>query len=68
MSFEIELKVTPSAPRDQILREKVAFMEVRIKELWDLLQDEMSLAQTRMEGYANDHRIPAPRYKVGNRV
>ena len=40
----------------------------RMEKIWQYLQEEIGLAQTRMEGFANAHRKLAPAYQVDDLV
>jgi hypothetical protein len=39
-----------------------------MKDIWEFLQDQIALSQTRMETFANQRRKAAPRYQVGDQV
>ena len=39
-----------------------------MKQIWELLQDQLAVSQARMEESANRHRKPPPRYQVGDKV
>ena len=55
-------------PREAILREKAATIAGKMKQIGEFLQEEMAIAQARMEDQANRGRTPAPRYIIGDQV
>lgn len=68
MSFDAHPPAPAVAPRDRSLRETAESLATKMKNLQEYLQEQMGLAQTRMEGYANEDRIPAPKYAVNDKV
>lgn len=69
MSFDFEPdNLAPGTPHNMIQREKATVMATKMKEVWDFLQEELTVTQARMEDQANAHRIPAPRYETGDKV
>ena len=69
MSFDLHPTTSPVVnPAQQINRDLATDIATRMKDIWQHLQEEMGLAQTRMEGYANRYRIPGPRYEIGDKV
>jgi transposase InsO family protein len=66
-----DLKPDATAPRntkESVDRQAAEQRATALKDLWDTLRDEIGLSQTRMEGFANAHRKPAPAYQVGDQV
>jgi len=43
-------------------------LPTKMKDIWEFLQDQLTLSQTRMEDFANRKRKQPPRYRVGDRV
>ena len=70
MSFDLEpeLQEGSARPREVIQRQKAADMARKMKDIGEFLQEQMTLAQAGMEEQANQHRTPAPRYQVGDKV
>jgi transposase InsO family protein len=69
LSFDIKPEVKPPRnAKEAIDRETAVQRATELKDLWAMLQDEIGLAQTRMEGFADAHRKPAPAYQVGDLV
>lgn len=61
MSFDAPAIIdAPVTAQTRSEREKADGLADKMKELQKYLQEQMGLAQTRMEGYANENRIPAP--------
>jgi hypothetical protein len=52
----------------QNLQQATQDLPTKMKDIWEFLQDQLTLSQTRMEDFANRTRTPLPRYKVGDRV
>jgi hypothetical protein len=68
LSFDIKA-AAPAIRGKEAIDRKVAIQKAtKLKGLWTKLQEEIGLAQTRMEGFANAHRKPAPAYQVGDQV
>ena len=61
MSFDALDGFTGPGPVNQDLPTKM-------QEVWEFLQDQLTLSQTRMEEFANRKRQPPPRYRVGDKV
>jgi transposase InsO family protein len=69
MSFDIRLATKePRNPGDVRNRAKAEELAVKMKGIWDFLQDQIGLAQTRMEHFADQNRKPAPAYQPGDKV
>ena len=70
MSYDMEPAVPEGGtlPREAILREKAATIAGKMKQIGEFLQEEMAIAQARMEDQANRGRTPAPRYIIGDQV
>jgi hypothetical protein len=68
MSFDPPTPIGSASARKTNERAQAEQFADHMKEVWELLRDEMSLAQTRMEGYANESRKPAPNYRVNDKV
>ena len=70
ISYDFELHLPPTAEntREQIQRNKAETIAAKMKEVQEFLQNEMQLAQERMEEQANRDRVPAPRYEIGDKV
>ena len=69
MSFDLKPVVKePRNPGEKVAREQAESFARKMKETWDFLQEQMSLAQTRMEHFADQGRKPAPAYQPGDRV
>ena len=60
MSFDIEF-----LPQDY---QETQDLPTKMKDIWEFLQDQLTLSQTRMEDFANKNRKPPPRYRVGDKV
>jgi len=61
MSFDALKGFPGTGPTNQDLPTKM-------KDIWEFLQDQLTLSQTRMENFANRKRQPPPRYRVGDTV
>jgi len=69
MSFDIRPKVRKARnSRESNERVRAVKAAKHLKSLWEMLQDQIGLAQTRMEHFANTKRKPAPAYQVGDMV
>ena len=71
MSFTpVEETKTPPArhTRDLTQRQAADDFASRMKRIWQMAREEIGLSQARMEHYANANRLPAPNYRVGDRV
>ena len=43
-------------------------LPTKMHQIWEFLQDQLTLTQTRMEEFANRKRKPPPRYRLGDKV
>jgi RNase H-like domain found in reverse transcriptase/Reverse transcriptase (RNA-dependent DNA polymerase)/Integrase zinc binding domain len=70
LSFDLRSKGTdpPKNPKEKADRKLAVDKAKALKALWEKLRDEVGLAQSRMERFANEHRRPAPAYRVGDMV
>jgi hypothetical protein len=69
LSFDLRPETDPPKSQKERLDRKMALDKAKeLKVLWEKLQDEIGLAQSRMERFADQHRRPAPAYKVGDMV
>lgn len=71
LSFDFQPKLKP----DEVLtaakmesRQQAYEMAKNLQDVWEFVKNQMSLAQTRMAGYADNSRRPLPRYNVGDKV
>jgi hypothetical protein len=69
MSFDFS-QTDPQArhPKDKIELRRALDTAKKLHDLWEWLQEQIGLAQTRMEHFADQSRKPAPAYKVGDKV
>ena len=65
MSFDAIGLLEHGFPRSSLVNQD---LPTKMKDIWEFLQDQLTLSQTRMEDFANRKRKPPPRYRVGDRV
>jgi hypothetical protein len=69
MSFDLKPVVQePRNPGEKVARAQAESFARKMKETWEFLQEQMGLAQTRMEHFADQGRKPAPAYQPGDQV
>jgi hypothetical protein len=71
LSFDLRPEtegIEPKNPKERLDRKLAIDKAKELKALWEKLRDEIGLAQSRMERFANEKRRPAPAYKVGDMV
>jgi hypothetical protein len=66
--FEPRMSFDITASEFQIASQEHKDIVQSMKDIWEFLQDQIALSQTRMEHFANQNRKPAPRYKIGDQV
>ena len=69
MSFDIDPEVKePKHPRDITERKRADQTASKLREVWEFVREQIGLAQTRMEHFADASRKPAPAYQPGDKV
>jgi hypothetical protein len=68
LSFDFTSDPKARHPKDKFELQRAIDTAKKLHGLWEWLQEQIGLAQTRMEHFANQSRKPAPAYRVGDRV
>jgi hypothetical protein len=69
MSFDIRpAKNEARNPKEVEERKRALRLATHLKEVWEQLREQIGLAQTRMERFADRNRKPAPAYKPKDKV
>ena len=68
LSFDFTSDPKARHPKDKVELRRAVDTAKKLHGLWEWLQEQIGLAQTRMEHYANQSRKPAPAYQVGDKV
>ena len=70
LSFDLapQEEKSQNYPKDVAKGKRATDVAKKMKELWEWLQDQIGLAQTRMAHFVDQNRKPAPVYQVGDKV